>query len=325
MPLSVLIVTAMYPHPEHPGSGAFVMHQADGLRALGHKVDVIHVKGYRSRWNYLKGAFDVLRATKHGGYDLVHAHYGLTGLCGLIRWRTPLVVTLHGSDVLQGRLQQLVSRFVSASADATIVVSPAIASRCPGTLIPCGVDLERFQPLSRAQARGSLGLPEASNYVLFPFNPKRRLKRWDIASAAVALLRDRDMDVSLLPVWDAPNDEMRLYYTAADVMILCSDTEGSPTSVKEALACNLPVVSTDVGDVRTILRGIEGVEICEQSVAAVAAALARTFERDDRGEFNGRSAMARYDNRATVQAILRVYESVLGTSRRATFHESQSL
>ena len=306
----------MYPHPELPGNGAFVMHQVEQLRALRHQVDIVHVRGYQSRLNYLRGAAEVLRSTWSGRYDVVHVHYGLTGICALIRWRTPLVVTLHGSDILQGRLQPMLSKLVSAMADSTIVVSPDIASRCRGTLIPCGVDLERFRPADRMRSRLALGLPTTGKYVLFPFDPRRRLKRYDIAEAAVALLRERGMDVSLLPVWSVANEQMPLYYSAADAMVLCSDTEGSPTSVKEALACNLPVVSTDVGDVRTILRGIDGTEICEQTATSVAAALGRSLERSGGVPFDGRSAMSRYDQWATVQAVIRVYQGVIRRARR---------
>jgi glycosyltransferase involved in cell wall biosynthesis len=309
-PLSVLFVTAMYPHAERPGNGAFVAHQAEQLRALGHRVDVVHVKGYESRWNYLIGAWEVLRATWSGRHDLVHVHYGLTGLCALLRWRTPMVVTLHGSDMLQGRLHPFVSRCVSAMAHSTIAVSPAIASRAQSTLIPCGVDLERFRPVDRADARSKLGLAPEGKYVLFPFDPRRRVKRYDLAEAAVALLRDRGVVATLLPVWNATNDLMPLYYSAADVMILCSDSEGSPTSVKEALACNLPVVSTDVGDVSAILQGVDGAETCERRPAAIADALARVLHRPS-GAFDGRSAMSRYDQRSTVEALVGVYCTVL--------------
>jgi glycosyltransferase involved in cell wall biosynthesis len=318
MSMSILFVTAMYPHPEQPGSGVFVMHQAQQLRSLGHRVDVVHVKGYQSRWNYLKGVRDVLLATWRTRYDVVHVHYGLTGLCALLRWRTPMVVTLHGSDILQGRLQPLISSFVSKRADATIAVSADIAARCPGWVIPCGVDLERFKPIDRDRARRQLGLASTGQYVLFPFNPERRLKRYDIADGAVQVLRERGSDVSLLPVWNAANDMMPLYYSAANMMVLCSDTEGSPTSVKEALACNLPVVSTDVGDVRTLLQGVDGAELCEQSIPAVAQALERASRRNERGGFDGRSAMGRYDQAMTMQRILTVYGTVLRRATRIT-------
>jgi glycosyltransferase involved in cell wall biosynthesis len=300
----------MYPHPENPASGAFVMHQAEELRALGHHVEIVHVKGYQSRWNYLKGSLAVLRATWERRADVVHVHYGLTGLCALLRWRTPMVVTLHGSDMLYGRLHPLVSRLIAAIADATIAVSPAIAARSRGTLIPCGVDLERFRPLDRASARSKLGLAAAGTYVLFPFDPRRRLKRHDIAVAAVALLRERGIDAMLLSVSNVSNEMMPLYYSAADVMVLCSDTEGSPTSVKEALACNLPVVSTDIGDVRSILKEIDGSEVCPQSAVALADGLSRVLQRSGK-RFDSRTAMGQYDQRRTVQALVGVYRSVL--------------
>lgn len=308
----------MYPHAAQPGSGAFVMHQVEQLRALDHHVDVVHIKGYRSKWNYLKGAFEVFKTTWRKRYDVVHVHYGLAGLCALVRWRAPLVVTFHGSDVLQGWIQPLISRFVARAANATIAVSPAIAARYPGALIPCGVDLERFKHGDRDDARRSLGLSPNGKYVLFPFNPERRVKRYDLAAAAVAGLRQRGVDASILSVWDVPNERMPLYYAAADVMVLCSDSEGSPTSVKEALACDLPVVSTDVGDVRALLQGIEGAELCQQTVDSIAQALERVLGRDGQPSFDGRSAMRRYDLEHTGRELEDVYAAVLRQASRRT-------
>jgi glycosyltransferase involved in cell wall biosynthesis len=113
-----------------------------------------------------------------------------------------------------------------------------------------------------------------------------------------------------MPVWNAANAQMPLYYSAANAMVLCSDTEGSPTSVKEALACNLPVVATDVGDVRAILSGIDGSELTAQEPQALAAALRRVLSTHDRHLFDGRSAMRRFAQAETVAALLRVYRSV---------------
>ena len=317
-PLSILVVTAMYPHTGQPGSGAFVMHQVGSLRALGHQVTVIHVRGYRSRWNYLLGAVKVFWETWRRRYDAVHVHYGLTGICALVRWRTPMVVTLHGSDVLQGRLQPFVSRVVSRVADATIAVSPEIASHCSGVVIPCGVDLDTFHPVERATARQELGLPDGRTIVLFPFNPDRQVKRYDVAAAAIDHLRSRGVDVTILPVWNATNARMPLYYSAADVMVLCSDTEGSPTSVKEALACGLPVVSTDVGDVRSIMAGIDGAEICEQEPVSIADALERVLTRPAERPFQGRAAMSRFDQSVTIESIVNIYQTVSSGRKRSS-------
>jgi len=307
MPLRILVVTAMYPHPGQEGSGAFVMQQVEQLRAFGHEVDVLHFPGYRSKLEYLRAAREVRRRTRRERYDVVHAHYGVTGIAAIFRRRTPLVVTLHGSDALLGRLGPMISRWVCQLADATIVASRKIAARIPGEIIPCGVDLSRFEPKGREASRERLGLAQGRRYVLFPFNPARRVKRFDLAATAVDRLTAGGLDVELLTVSKVPNEEMPWYYSAADAMILCSDSEGSPTAVKEALACNLPVVSTDVGDVTEILEGIDGCAVRPQSAEGLAEGLQRVLFPTSGLVFDGRQAMRRYCQEETVRKIVQVY------------------
>src|SRR5439155_18952658 len=162
--LKVLVVTAMYPHAGNEGSGAFVEQQVEQLRALGHVVDVLHSPGHRSRLQYFKAAVEVSRRTRRQRYDVVHAHYGVTGLSALFRNATPLVVSLHGSDALVGWHQPLISRIVCRLADATIVASRKIADRIPGDVIPCGVDLAVFEPKPKAEARQRLELDLSRKY-----------------------------------------------------------------------------------------------------------------------------------------------------------------
>ena len=317
MTLNVLVVTAMYPRPGKQGSGAFVMHQVEQLRALGHSVDVLDFPGYRSKLEYFKAALEVSRWTRRRSYDVVHVHYGVTGLAALFCNGTPLVVSLHGSDALVGWHEPLISRFVCRLADATIVASKKIAERIPGDVIPCGVDLAVFEPKPKAEARQRLNLDSQRKYILFPFNPARSIKRFDLASGAVTKMAREKVDIELLTVSKVPNAEMPWYYSAADAMILCSDSEGSPTSVKEALACNLPVVSTDVGDVREIVRGIAGTEIVEQSPVSLAAGLRRVLNRPPDFVFDGRTAMERYSQQKAVEAIVAVYRRVIEERNRA--------
>ena len=317
MALKILVVTAMYPHPGKDGFGAFVMQQVEQIRALGHQVEVLHFPGYRSRLEYLKAAVEVSRRTRRQRYDVVHAHYGVTALSALLRNGTPLVVSLHGSDALVGWHEPLISRIVCGLADATIVASKKIADRIPGEVIPCGVDLTVFEPKPKTEARRRLNLESLRKYILFPFDPARRIKRFDLASAAVANLAAEGVDIELLTVSDVANGEMPWYYGAADAMLLCSDSEGSSTAVKEALACNLPVVSTNVGDVTEITEGIAGVEIVEQTPGALTGALKRVLYRPVDFVFNGRTAMERYSQPKTAEAICRVYHRVIEQRDRA--------
>jgi len=308
--MKILFVTAMYPHPEKPGDGAFVKQQAEAIRQLGHKVDVLHFFGYLSKLRYLKAALDVFLTTWVGSYDVVHAHYGLAGAAGIFRWRAPLVVTLHGSDALIGKLQPSISRLVCQLADEVVVVSKKINSIIPGKIIPCGVNREVFRPIDRSEARKKLGLNREKWLVLFPFDPKRKIKRFDLAKAVVSKLASRGYDIGLLVALKVKNEEMPLYYNAANVMILCSDSEGSPTSIKEALSCNIPVVSTDVGDVQEILDGIEGAMICDQNIESLGRGVEEILIQGGMSNFSSRAAMERYDQKLTAESIVKVYEKV---------------
>jgi len=301
----------MYPHLGHEGYGAFVMQQVEQLRRLKHEVDVLHFRGYRSKLEYFKAAIQVRQRTRSTKYDVVHAHYGLAGMAAVFRFNTPLVITLHGSDVLLGGAQRLISRLACRFADASVAVSKQIAARASGEVIPCGVDLSVFQPKGRAEARKRLGLPLDKKYVLFPFSPSRTVKRFDLATDAVNRLVAGGLNVELLTVSQVPNGEMPWYYSAADAMILCSDSEGSPTSVKEALACNLPVVSADVGDVREIGQGIDGFQICAPTAEALADGLETVLHGGPGFAFDGHAAMRRYSLERTTLAIVQVYRRAI--------------
>src|SRR5262249_15819151 len=139
---------------------------------------------------------------------------------------------------------------------------------------------------------------------------------YDLARAAVDELGRQGLDIELMSVSGVKNSEMPWYYSAADVMLLCSNWEGSPTSVKEALACNLPVVATDVGDLREIMRGVPGSRICAQNVADIALNLGEVVTASGGGGFQSRSAMVRYDQAATIQKLTDVYQQTLSNHAR---------
>jgi teichuronic acid biosynthesis glycosyltransferase TuaC len=311
----ILCVTNMYPSPQRPGSGAFVCQQVEQLRRFGHSVDVINILSFQSKMNYLRGALDVMRMTSSVAYDIVHAHYGYSAYPAMFRLRAPLVITLHGTDVLGNIFERLSTRAVSPFADAVIVVSEAMRRRIPGIVIPCGVDLGVFKPYDRDEARTRLRWPKDRHVVLFPFDPARREKRYNLARASVERLVQDGVDAELITVFNVANDEMPWYYSAADAMLLCSDREGSPTSIKEALACNLPVVATEVGDVGELLSGIAGTRICPQDAGTIARNLREVLDWPRSSEFRGRAAMARYDQALTVEKIVGVYTEVLSNFR----------
>ena len=144
----------------------------------------------------------------------------------------------------------------------------------PGRVVvlPCGIDLELFTPVPQQQAREALGLPAERRLVLFA-GELRPEKRVEIARAAVEQLRQAGDDVELVIAAGQSHERVPLFMSACDVLVLVSDYEGSPMVIKEAMACGLPIVSTDVGDVAEVVGDTAGCHLCRQDVDDVAGKL----------------------------------------------------
>ena len=314
--LRILVVTNMYPDLDRPSLGSFVEAQVRSLRKAGCEVDVLLIPGYRSRLHYLWALGRVFLRTCSRRYDVVHAHYGLSALSALSRWRTPLVVTFHGSDVLIGRIQPLLSRLAARLVDASIVVSRQLHAVIGGAYLPCGVDMDRYQAASQSEARRALGLPTDQRLVLFPFDPDREVKRHHLAVAAVELLQAEGLAISLLTVHGVANEAMPRYFNASDLLVLTSHSEGSPTAIKEALACNLPVVAVSVGDVPYLLEGVTGVWVCDGNPRSIADGIRAAIAPGVREACNGREHMARYANSAIASQLIDLYTGIVKSHLR---------
>lgn len=244
-----------------------------------------------------------------GDYDLVHANYGLTAPHAVLQPNLPVVVSLWGSDLMgeYGWLSKLFARF----ADETVVMSPAMAAELGGDarVIPHGVDLDRFQPTPQAAARRELGWRADALHVLFPYPPERGVKDYPRAERVVdAVDEDVDAPVVLHAVTGVPHAEMPTYMNAADALIVTSRREGSPNAVKEALACNLPVVATDVGDVAARLDGVTHSRTCT-SDAELVDALKDALRAGERS--NGRGAAREVSVDRTSERLHDVYRGVV--------------
>jgi len=322
--LRVLMITGEWPTPgSRPRTTHFIRRQAEFLQAAGVEVDVLHYQAAKNPWNYLRGWVRARRRLRRNAYDLVHAQWGQSGLLAFPR-RVPLVVTLRGDDIggivgqdlrvtPMGHVLRLASRAVARAADAVIVVSDHMrASLHPATrtwVIPSGLDLDLFRPMPQDDARRRLGWPADRRVVLFVGKPATPRKRYALAQQAVALL-NQSLPAELIVAWGVQHADIPLYLNAADVLLFTSMQEGSPNAVKEALACNLPVVSVPVGDVAQRLRGVDGCELCEdERPEALAAALKRTLRRG--GRSNGRDAVRDLAEERTTRRVIGVYRSVL--------------
>lgn len=292
----------------------------------GLQVDVFSFRGGKNPLRYLRAWYQVRRCLRRNAYDLVHAHFGQSGILAFPK-RIPLVVTFHGSDLegiigskgqytFAGHVLRSLSKVVASLADEVIVVSASLAKHLPKRrsyhVIPGGVDLDLFKPLSKEEARDALKLPQERSLVLFVgriHHPEAPRKRYDLARQAVGHLSSQ-YDLDLVVTKDIPHDIMPLYMNACDVLLLTSLHEGSPTVVKEALACNLPVVSVAVGDVRERIGGIPGCIVCNDDLSeTIAAGLAKVLSRNIL--FNSRNvAEKELDERILAKKVIDVYHMI---------------
>ena len=178
-------------------------------------------------------------------------------------------------------------------------------------ILPAGIELGRFRPLPRDDARRRLGWPLSERVVLFAGNPELAVKNYALAEAADSRLAERLDDVRLRVAWGNPPDEMPLFMSAADVLLLPSRSEGSPNVVKEAMAAELPVVATPVGDVDELLRGVPGSHVRPADPAALAEALSLALEHGRSPQ--ARRAVAPLDIAAVARRTIEIYESVART------------
>ncbi|WP_115864905.1 glycosyltransferase [Halorussus litoreus] len=261
----------------------------------------------RSVGDYLRFVPQVVRESLDG-YDLVHANYGLTAPMALAQVRLPVVLSLWGTDLF-GEYGWL-SKRCARHCDAVIVMSEEMAREldAPCHVIPHGIDMEKFAPRPTDEARAHVGWDPDARHVLFPYPPSRGIKNHERARRLVERADDRiDRDAKLQVVYGVPHAEVATYMNAADALLLTSDHEGSPNAVKEAMACNLPVVSTDVGDVADRLDGVSLATVSDDDDELLAGLV---DVLDDPRPSDGREAVRDISLRRTGERIEAVYESV---------------
>ncbi len=263
--MRLLIVTNMYPSPEHPAYGIFIKEQLDAITSTAHdiKIDIYVIDASESRMAYMRSISAVHAMLRSGKYDIVHVHYGLPGLF-LLRDRPgiPVVLTLHGGDILpeqNKRIQVALTHRILRRVDASVTLNKRMsmmASRyCRNIVeIPCGTDMDLFTPAVNNRHYPSCGDPLT---IIFPSSRHRIVKNYPLFHAAVEEYRNRfGVAIKEVELDGLTRRQTVRAMQTADLMLLTSISEGSPQVVKEAMACRLPVVATPVGDVATLLDGV---------------------------------------------------------------------
>jgi teichuronic acid biosynthesis glycosyltransferase TuaC len=320
--MRVLILTRVWPTLDNPHSGTWVRDQVSALESLDVDCDVLHVTDGHGIVPYIHLWRAMRSRLTSDDYDVIHAHYGFTGIVAATQRAIPTVVTFHGSDVLGrsfagpyrrvfGIIEKRLSKLLARRIDHAIVVSPRMQEvlKAPrATVAPMGIDPTRFKRVSRERARSELGLHDSTPIAVFVGDPALKRKRFELAESAMTLARSQLPDAELLPVHGRDHDEVALYMNAADAMILTSYVEGSPTVVKEAMACDLPVITVPVGDVREQLEGVEPSFVLDADASALATGLLQLLRTPSRS--NGRARIERYANERIAAIVANIYLEV---------------
>jgi teichuronic acid biosynthesis glycosyltransferase TuaC len=326
--MKVLVATSIYPSSHNPSRGTFVRTQVEYLKRAGVEVELL-ILGERSRkLMYPKAALELRRRLAEGSIDLVHAHYSYVGMVARTQWKVPVVVSYCGDDLLGtlnaqgkqtlfGRLAVFAGQLLSHQADGVIVKSRGMASKLAKKdvyVIPHEIDLELFVPSGREQARKVLGLDLQKKYLLFAASPDIPVKRFPLAKAVADHMSAQDPAIELLIAHKEPQERLPLFMNACDALVFTSYQEGSPNVVKQAMACNLPIVSTEVGDVREIIGKTTGCYVAKPEVQEFAKHLSSILDRRERT--NGRIEVQHLAGPEVAQRIIQVYEQVMRNRSR---------
>lgn len=304
------------------GISPIVRNQGQSLIKEGIRLDFFTIKG-KGIISYIKHILILRSFLKKSYYDIIHAHYGFCGIVALMaRRKEKIIVSFMGSDLigtvnkndnisLSGCFETLINKiFAKYFFDINIVKSQNIKdllfNKTESHIIPNGVDFLQFYPINKQEARKDLNIPLDLKIVLFAANPENYTKNYKLAVNAIKLLPDSM--VVLKSVYNVSQKILNKYYNAADVILLTSFHEGSPNVIKEAIACNRPIVSTDVGDVKQNIKNIKGCFICSFDPKNVAEKINKALMEENSP---GRIKNANLDSSVVANKIINLYNQLL--------------
>jgi len=238
---------------------SITFNQGESLKKQGISVTYFTIKE-RGVFGYLRSIQQIRKQLKENKYDIVHAHYSFSAFAASIAGAKPLFVSLMGSDVKSKSYYRILIKSFNWFFWSSIIVKSEDMKASLGiknvSVIPNGVDINLFKPLNQKECKKLLNWNPHKKQILFVANQKRHEKNYELAQSAFSLIENSSYELKVLD--NIPNEEMPIYHNAADVVLLTSLWEGSPNVIKEAMACNRPIVATNVGDISWLFGDMAG-------------------------------------------------------------------
>lgn len=316
-----LRVLAVIPGDEQGSSFIFAKRQVESIKAKNIAISTFYLSSRTNPLKVLKEIFRFKKFIKEFKPDIIHSHYGtVTAFIPAFFSNIPLVITLQGSDInrtpADGFLRDLVGRFLTQlaclKAKKIICVSMRLKEKLwkkkKAVTIANGINLDHFELIGKAEARKNLDWNLNDKIVLFNAN-NPVIKRLDLALLAIESVKQKIPEARLEILRGGIDPQkVPVYLNAADCLLICSDNEGSPLIVKEALACNLPVCGTDVGDVKERIENTMPVALVKQNEQDIAQGLIFLLTKNVRG--NGRSILIEQelDDKMVADKIIKLYK-----------------
>lgn len=293
------------------GISPIVRSQGESLKRNGIDLDYFTIVGKGIK-GYLKNIPRLRKFLRTKNYDLIHSHYSLSSIVASLSCKLPMVVSLMGSDTHMGFFwKSIIKAFYRFRWKETIVKSAPMKKRISlsnAIVIPNGVNFRLFKPVEKNIARMKVGFNDKTRHIVFIACPERPEKNYRLAKKAVELVNNDSIELNA--VSNVDQNIIPYYMNAADILLLTSLWEGSPNVIKEAMACNCPIVSTDVGDVKEVIGKTDGCHICSYDPENVTDKIKKALDFDKRT--NGREKIKYLDEKIIARKIIGVYNKVLG-------------
>ena len=290
----------------------FIVEQAEALKKQGCELDCFGVRGNGIK-GYLRNLSALKKRIKEFQPDVIHAHYGLSGLLANLQRSVPVVTTYHGSDINDRKVLPFSKMAMRLSAWNIFVSRKTMEIAKPKkrfTLLPCGIDLCGLQLTEKAEARLKVGLDANKRFVLFAGAFDNAVKNASLAKETVAVLHDEN--VELIELKGYSREEVLLLMCASDAFLMTSFSEGSPQVIKEAMACGCPIVSVDVGDVKERIEGIEGCFVAKsREPNELAGLLQKAFAFEGKTKGRERIMADGLDNKVVMKGLMEIYGKVI--------------